>query len=68
MPTAAPHFEYGPPGRALHTGLFASFHYSDFQLLWIGQLGWSGANWMEQVARNWLVWELTGSGVARGVW
>ncbi|MDE2970518.1 MAG: MFS transporter, partial [Chloroflexota bacterium] len=36
-------------------------------MLWIGQLGWSGANWMEQVARNWLVWELTGSGVALGL-
>ncbi len=56
----------GPPTR-VHTGLFASFHYSDFRLLWIGQLGWSGANWMEQVARNWLVWELTGSGVALGL-
>ena len=56
-----------PPARAVPTGLFASFHYSDFRLLWIGQLGWSGANWMEQVARNWLVWELTGSGVALGL-
>ena len=56
-----------PPFRSVHTGLFASFHYSDFRLLWIGQLGWSGANWMEQVARNWLVWELTGSGVALGL-
>ena len=50
-----------------YTGMFASFHYSDFRLLWVGQLGWSGANWMEQVARNWLIWELTGSGVALGL-
>lgn len=53
--------------RSLRTSLFASFQYSDFRLLWVGQLGWSGANWMEQVARNWLVWELTGSGVALGL-
>ena len=65
MQTTSRDFE--PPTRVFHTGLFASFHYSDFRLLWIGQLGWSGANWMEQVARNWLVWELTGSGVALGL-
>ena len=47
-----------------YSGVFASFHYSDFRLLWIGQLGWSGSMWMEQIARNWLVWQLTGSGVA----
>lgn len=47
--------------------MFASFHYSDFRLLWVGQLGWSGTNWMEQVARNWLIWELTNSGVALGL-
>ena len=52
---------------ARYSGMFASFHYSDFRLLWVGQLGWSGANWMEQVARNWLIWELTGSGVALGL-
>jgi MFS family permease len=57
--------DYFTPTR--YTGTFASFHYSDFRLLWIGQLGWSGANWMEQVARNWLIWELTGSGVALGL-
>ena len=67
LPTRSPAIEDAPPIRSLHTGLFASFHYSDFRLLWIGQLGWSGANWMEQVARNWLVWELTGSGVALGL-
>lgn len=55
------------PPSTRHSGVFASFHYSDFRLLWTGQLGWSGANWMEQVARNWLIWELTGSGVALGL-
>lgn len=50
-----------------YTGIFASFHYADFRLLWVGQLGWSGANWMEQIARNWLIWELTGSGIALGL-
>ena len=57
--------DYFPPTR--YTGIFAAFHYSDFRLLWVGQLGWSGANWMEQIARNWLIWELTGSGVALGL-
>lgn len=64
--TVAAH-DPGPPPRSIRTSLFASFHYSDYRLLWIGQLGWSSANWMEQVARNWLVWELTGSGVALGL-
>ncbi len=36
-------------------------------MLWIGQLGWSGALWTEMVARNWLVWELTGSGLSLGL-
>ncbi|MCY4625654.1 MAG: MFS transporter [Chloroflexi bacterium] len=67
MPMETTSRDFEPPTRTFHTGLFASFHYSDFRLLWIGQLGWSGANWMEQVARNWLVWELTGSGVALGL-
>ena len=67
VPSNPPAIDDGPPTKWQYTGLFASFHYADFRLLWVGQLGWSGANWMEQVARNWLVWELTGSGVALGL-
>ena len=33
----------------------------DFALLWSGQLGHSASLWVETIARNWLIWELTGS-------
>ncbi|MBI4236237.1 MAG: MFS transporter [Chloroflexi bacterium] len=45
--------------RAL--GPFRSLAYRDFRLLWIGNLANSADMWMEIVARNWLVWQITGS-------
>ena len=47
--------------------VFASFQYRDYRYLWVSQFGWSGAMWMEQVARNWLVWQLTGSSLSVGL-
>ncbi|MBI4301192.1 MAG: MFS transporter [Chloroflexi bacterium] len=46
---------------------FSSLGYRDFRLLWIGMLGHSGSLWMEAIARNWLIWEMTHSGVLLGV-
>ena len=57
-----------PPGAS--TGLrsvFSSLRYADFRLVWIGMLGWSGAMWMENIARNWLVWKLTESPLELGL-
>lgn len=36
-------------------------------MLWFGMLGHSSAMWADQVARSWLVWQLTGSATAIGV-
>lgn len=41
---------------------FRSLRNRDFALLWFGQLGHSSSLWVETIARNWLIWELTGSG------
>ena len=39
----------------------------DFRVLLVGVTGHSFTLWMEILARNWLVWELTGSPVALGL-
>lgn len=58
--------------RQIHT--FESLSIRDYRLLWFGQLTTSLAHWMDQVARSWLIYELTNSplqlgliGVARGL-
>jgi len=38
---------------------FRSLHHRNFRLLWIGQALQSEGQWMEQVARGWLLWELS---------
>ena len=39
--------------------LFFSLRYRDFRLLWIGQTLQSEGQWMEQIARGFLLWELS---------
>lgn len=46
---------------------FDALRYPDYRLLWFGMFGNSMSLWMETVARSWLVWELTGSGLALGL-
>jgi MFS family permease len=45
--------------------------YREFRLLWFGQASTSMATWMDQIARGWLIYELTNStvhlGLVRGV-
>ena len=38
--------------------LFRSLRHRDFLYLWLGQVVQSEGQWMEQVARGWLLWEL----------
>ncbi len=40
---------------------FRTLVYRDFRLLWFGNLANSSNQWMEIVARNWLMWQVTGS-------
>lgn len=41
--------------------MFAAFHYRDFRLLWFGACTSSIGTWMQTVAQNWLVLDLTNS-------
>ena len=46
---------------------FASLENRNFRMLWFGQLGQGSAMWAEQIARNWLTWQLTESATALGL-
>lgn len=46
---------------------FNSLRFRDFRLLWLGQGGNSMGQWMDQVARSWLVYQITGSAVDLGL-
>lgn len=65
-----------PPARGIAGSLFQfrtfdAFRSPNFRLLWIGQGSISMAIWMDQVARGWLLYELTDSplqlGLVRGL-
>ncbi len=45
-------------------GTFSSLRYRNLRLLWIGQTGHAAALWMEQIARPWLVLEITNNNAA----
>lgn len=51
--------ELDPDAHLDSSGILASLRYRNLRLLWIGQTGHAGAVWMEQIARPWLVLELT---------
>lgn len=50
-----------PTRASVARRVFAAFHYRDFRLLWIGACASSIGTWMQSVAQNWLVLELTNS-------
>jgi len=54
-----------PPrvGRFRLPPTFASLQHRNYRLLWFGTMVSSSGDWMDQVAFNWLVWELTHSPV-----
>src|SRR5205807_7305723 len=54
QPTTAPH------------GMFRSLSYPNYRLLLAGQMATSSANWMEQVARGWLIYDMTSSPLLLG--
>ncbi len=45
-------------------GMFASLAYPAYRLLWAGQASHAFGLWMEQIARPWLVLEITGDNAA----
>jgi MFS family permease len=46
---------------------FAALRHREFRLLWAGQAATAMAMWMDQVARGWLMYELTNSPVQLGL-
>jgi MFS family permease len=46
---------------------FAALRHREFRLLWAGQASTAMAMWMDQVARGWLMYELTNSPVQLGL-
>ena len=47
--------------------VFKAFHYRDFRVLWIGACTSSIGTWMQEIAQNWLVLELTKSPFLLGI-
>lgn len=47
-----------------HWPVFASLRHRNYALLWLGSLFGNTGDWMDQVALNWLVWQLTHDPVA----
>ena len=43
---------------------FASLRHRNYQLLWSGTMISQSGDWMDQIALNWLVYDLTGSALA----
>lgn len=56
----------GPRRFALPAAL-ASLRHRNYRLLWIGTVVSNSGDWMDQIALNWLVYQLTGSGVSLGL-
>lgn len=46
---------------------FASLRLRDYRLLWLGQLSTSMGQWMDQVTRGWLIYQMTGSALQLGL-
>jgi MFS family permease len=46
---------------------FASLRLRDYRLLWLGQVSTSLGQWMDQVTRGWLIYQLTGSALHLGL-
>ena len=56
-----------PLGVLLRLRTFAALRHREFLLLWSGQAATAMAMWMDQVARGWLMYELTNSPVQLGL-
>ncbi|MFH1487020.1 MAG: MFS transporter [Chloroflexota bacterium] len=67
-PSGLPPNSVAPPrflGRALPS-TFTSLQHRNYRLLWLGTLISSSGDWMDMIAFNWLVYQITGSAVALG--
>ncbi len=68
---AAQQAKSSPPGRLLGLLLsfraFESLRYRDYRLLWYGQTFSSMGQWMDEVTRGWLMYQLTNSALQLGL-
>ena len=46
---------------------FSSLRHRNYRLLWVGTLISNSGDWMDQIALNWLIYQLTGSAVYLGI-
>jgi len=60
-----------PVAMLVRMRAFEALRHRDYRLLWYGQIFGSMGTWMDQVARGWLIYELTNSalqlGLVRGI-
>src|SRR3954468_18718338 len=54
-------------GKLLRIRTLESLHLREYRLLWLGQGGNAMGMWMDQIARGWLIYELTDSTVQLGL-
>ncbi len=70
-PSSAPPPPSRPQGALYaftHARTFAALVlFRDYRLLWLGQSGNTIGQWMDQVTRSWLIYELTGSALQLGL-
>jgi MFS family permease len=57
----------GLVGKLLRIPTLESLHLREYRLLWLGQGGNSMGMWMDQIARGWLMYELTDSPAQLGL-
>src|SRR4051812_43134816 len=57
----------GPLRWLTRSATFEAFRFREFRYLWLGQLGSSMGQWMDQVTRGWLMYDLTGSALQLGL-
>ncbi|MBI2861635.1 MAG: MFS transporter [Chloroflexi bacterium] len=55
------------PGSRFRVRAFDSLAIRDYRFLWLGQLSTSMGQWMDQVARGWLMYQLTHSAIDLGI-
>lgn len=56
-----------PLAAPWHWSVFSSLRHRNYFLLWVGSLFSNTGDWMDQVALNWLVWQLSHDPVALGL-
>jgi MFS family permease len=62
----APNVSSGFWGKVSRVPTFSALQFREYRLLWLGQVGNSMGQWMDRVARGWLMYDLTGSAAQLG--